>query len=315
MNLLPISLVIPSWNGRELLARNLPALFAALHRYGGPQEVVLVDDGSTDGTAEFVSGAYPSVRIVRRPRNGGFSAAVNDGIAAARFDHLLLLNTDIEVEPGFLQPLVEGFVGDGGLFAASSLQLCREPGGRCFPDGHIAMRVEAGHLLFEHDAHADRIERPVRQAIANGGCSLFHRPKLLELGGLCALFNPFYYEDTEISLQALLRGWHSLFVPASRVRHEHGASTRARRLLFATAPVRNYLYLHWLVLDSSALWRAFLRDEAVRLCVWPLRGRGKYALCALWAGMHVPAVLRWRRRRQRGKRKSLESVLREYART
>jgi len=136
---------------------------------------------------------------------------------------------------------------------------------------------------------------------------------MINLGGFCPLFDPFYYEDVEVSLQALLRGWDILFVPGSRVKHEHGSSTCRRRLQFSVIPLRNYHFLHWLLLDSPDLWRAYWREERVRLSVWPFRGRVRYALTFFWAATRWRSVRRWRNERARGVSRSVSDALRAYA--
>ena len=111
------SVVIPNWNGRDLLERYLPSVIAALE--GNPQnEIIVVDNGSSDGSAEFVRSAFPQVKVLAFGRNLGFGGGSNAGFRAARNDIALLLNTDMRVAPDFLAPLLEGFA-DERVFAVS----------------------------------------------------------------------------------------------------------------------------------------------------------------------------------------------------
>ena len=114
---LAASVVIPNWNGKDLLEQYLPSVVEALA--GNPDnEIVVVDNGSTDGSADFVRAAFPQVKLLALPRNLGFGGGSNAGIRAARNDIVVLLNSDMRVDPGFLAPLLEGF-RDPQVFAVS----------------------------------------------------------------------------------------------------------------------------------------------------------------------------------------------------
>ena len=111
------SVVIPNWNGKDLLAKYLPSVVAALA--GNPaNEIIVVDNGSTDGSADFVRSAFPQVKLVPLATNLGFGGGSNAGFRAASNDIVVLLNSDMRVEEGFLAPLLEGFA-DPLVFAVS----------------------------------------------------------------------------------------------------------------------------------------------------------------------------------------------------
>ena len=104
------SVVIPNWNGRDLLEKYLPSVIAALS--DSPQnEIIVVDNGSEDGSAQFVREHFPQVRVLALERNLGFGGGSNAGFQAARNDIVVLLNSDMRVERNFLQPLLDGFDG------------------------------------------------------------------------------------------------------------------------------------------------------------------------------------------------------------
>ena len=92
-------MVIPNWNGKDLLEKYLPSVVAALA--GNPEnEIVVVDNGSTDGSADFVRAAFPQVKLVALPANLGFGGGSNAGFRAARNDVVVLLNSDMRVDAG-----------------------------------------------------------------------------------------------------------------------------------------------------------------------------------------------------------------------
>src|SRR5262245_19816699 len=113
----PASVVIPNWNGKDLLAKYLPPLIEALA--GNPEnEIVVGDNGSTDGSADFVRAAFPEVKLLPLPINLGFGGGSNAGFREARTDIVVLLNSDMRVAPDFLPPLIEPF-RDPAVFAVS----------------------------------------------------------------------------------------------------------------------------------------------------------------------------------------------------
>src|ERR1039457_5031070 len=111
------SVVIPNWKGKDLLEKYLPSVIAALS--GNPaNEIIVVDNGSTDGSADFVEKTFAEVRILALPTNLGFGGGSNAGFRAAKNDIVVLLNSDMRVAPDFLAPLLEGF-RDPEVFAGS----------------------------------------------------------------------------------------------------------------------------------------------------------------------------------------------------
>jgi SAM-dependent methyltransferase len=108
------SIVIVTWEGKDLLAESLPALLKAVKFQGGDHEIIVVDNGSTDGTEEYLKDHFPQVRVVRNPINEYFAGGNNLGVAAANHDILVLLNNDMIVHEDFLAPLLAGFSSRNG---------------------------------------------------------------------------------------------------------------------------------------------------------------------------------------------------------
>src|SRR5471032_3100166 len=102
------SVVIPNWNGKDLLEKYLPSVVEALAG-NAANEIVVVDNGSTDGSADFVRTRFPQVNLLALPSNLGFGGGSNAGFRAARNQIVVLLNSDMRVAPDFLAPLLEGF--------------------------------------------------------------------------------------------------------------------------------------------------------------------------------------------------------------
>lgn len=213
-----VSVVIPSRDGRDLLAGCLP-------RIEGASEIIVVDNGSTDGTAEFLASSFPEVILESSAEPLSFARAVNRGVRRARFSHVCMLNNDMLVEPGFLQSLQQPFTSVPDLFA-SSAQIF-------FPEGQ--RREETGKpVMPERRDYRDfplRCDEPLEGEsqtwvlYGSGGCTMFDRAKLEALGNLDESFEPAYCEDLDLGFRAWLRGWPSVYCGSARVLHQHRATT------------------------------------------------------------------------------------------
>ncbi len=283
------TIVILNWNGKELLARGLPSVLDAVRDDGRDHEVLVVDNGSTDGSAEFLAREFPQVRVVPLAENLGFGAGNNAGVRAARHEVVVLLNNDMVVARGFLRPLLDGFGPD--TFAVSSQIFLRDASVRREETGRTAAVFRRGMIDYSHTPLDGRtFDRRYYPAFwAGGGSSAFHRARFLALGGFADDYSPAYVEDTDLSYRAWKRGWEILFAPASVVYHEHRASTSRRfppsalrtlvqrnQLLFIWRNIRDWrmllahcFFLPWnwyrLGRDSGpSIWTAFMR-AATRL--------------------------------------------------
>lgn len=212
------SVVIPNWNGRDLLEKYLPSVIAALGA-NPANEVVVVDNGSTDGSAQFLREHFPGVRVVALEKNLGFGGGSNAGFRAANNDIVVLLNSDMRVAPDFLPPLLEGFT-DEAVFAVSCQIFFSDPHKVREETGLTQAWWSQGGLRVRH-----RIDDSLTGAYpcfyGGGGSCAFDRRKFLELGGFDELLAPFYLEDTDLGFMAWKRGWKVLYEPRSIVYHEH----------------------------------------------------------------------------------------------
>src|SRR5665213_2392046 len=212
------SLVIPNWNGRDLLERFIPSWLAAIAQHPG-SEILIVDNGSTDGSAEWLRANYPEVRVLALRENLGFGGGSNAGFHAASNDIVVLLNSDMRVEADFLAPLLAGFT-DEKVFAVSCQIFLSDPGKRREETGLTDAWWKNGALRVTH-REDPRVDRLFPCFYGGGGSCAFDRRKFLSLGGFDEILAPFYLEDTDIGFLAWKRGWKVLYQPASVVYHEH----------------------------------------------------------------------------------------------
>jgi GT2 family glycosyltransferase/glycosyltransferase involved in cell wall biosynthesis len=260
-----VTVVIPSRDGRDLLATLLPGLIPQLN---SPQlkggEIIVSDNGSDNATSDWLTAKFPSVRVIRNVSPLSFSRAVNAGIVAARFSHVLLLNNDMVVQPGFVQALVNAFEEVPDLFCATA-QIFFPPGAR---------REETGKAVWRRESPLDfpvRCDLPVPGEnltwvlYGSGGCSLFDTEKLRELGGVSEVYDPAYVEDLDFGYRAWKRGWPSVFVASAQVEHRHRATTSRYYTpeQLDTFVEENYLRFLIHAVGSPALFRS-LWTEAIR---------------------------------------------------
>lgn len=212
------SLVIPNWNGRDLLERFLPSWVEAIANHPG-SEIIIVDNGSTDGSAEWARAHFPEVRVLALERNLGFGGGSNAGFEAAKNDIVVLLNSDMRVEPDFLMPLLSGFT-DEKVFAVSCQIFLGDRTRRREETGLTQGWWRDGALRVTH-VEDPKVDRIFPCFYGGGGSCAFDRRKFLSLGGFDELLAPFYLEDTDLGFLAWKRGWKVLYQPASVVHHEH----------------------------------------------------------------------------------------------
>ena len=250
------SIVILNWNGKDLLAEGIPSVLEAVRTDGRPHEVVVVDNGSTDGSVEYLQAQFPQVRLVALPENLGFAEGNNAGVRAARHDVIILLNNDMVVDAGFISPLLDGFGPE--TFAVSSQIHLQDPAARREETGKTTAVFRRGLIDYSHAG----IEGPPPREYypvfwAGGGSSAFHRRRFLSLGGFSGIYSPAYVEDADLSYQAWKAGWEVLFAPGSVVYHKHRATTTRR---FSQQGVqrlvqRNQLFFIWKNIRS---WRLLI---------------------------------------------------------
>lgn len=239
------SIMILNWNGRGFLERLLPSLRIAVQRHGGDHEIIVIDNGSTDDSVEFVTREFPEAKIVRHAQNLKFVRGYNDAWDAATKDIVVLLNNDMVVDEDFLGPLLSGF-DDPDTFAVTSQIFMADESARRVETGLTGGSVLTGVFKPRHDELGTHVTGRVPVLWAGGGSSAFDRQRLLELGGFDRIYDPFYFEDTGLSYEAWKRGWNVLLAPESRVVHAHqGTSSKLPPMTIASARRRNQHLFAW----------------------------------------------------------------------
>lgn len=268
-----ISVIIPNWNGKDLLQKNLPFLLKALNFCEEKFEILIIDDGSVDDSVSFLRDNYPQLRIIELGVNRGFAVAVNEGVRSSRYEILIMLNSDIQVTEMFLEPLLSHF-DDETIFAVSSKALSGD--GKTLVGGRCVVEFKWGMIRIKREQPC---EEPSFTFRASGGHSAFSKEKFLQLSGFDELFAPFYGEDEDICYRAWKRGWKIIYEPRSTVYHVPQSTIgrsfnrryidlifRRNKLLFIWKNItdRSYLLKHILFVPFYLIAGVFLRPY------WPL---------------------------------------------
>ena len=208
--MMKISIVIPNRNGGHLLGQNLPFVLAA----ADGNEVIVVDDASTDGSLELIRKKFSSVVVVARKNSGGFACSVNCGVKQATGEIVVLLNTDVRPEKGFIRPIMKHF-DTPNVFAVGCLELSIE-GDRMIRRGRGIAEWQKGFFIHRR-GEVDKLTT----AWVSGGSGAFRKSTWDKLGGMDVMYSPFYWEDIDLSYRALKSGYSLVFEPKSIVTHEH----------------------------------------------------------------------------------------------
>jgi GT2 family glycosyltransferase len=260
-----ISVVIPSRNGKELLARLLPEVVRQIK--DGDGEIIVVDNGSDDGTAEFLRSSYLGVVLESNESALSFARAVNAGIRKSRYSHVCLLNNDMVIGEDFFHALAAAFVDVPDLFCATA-QIFLPEGTRREETGKAVMPFAADR---RPDDFPVRCDLPVtgedRSYVlyGSGGCSLFDAGKLRALGGLDEVYEPAYVEDLDLGFRGWQQGWPSVFVAGAKVTHMHRTTTSRYYTAEYLDRILEINYLRFLARTVSdprvfrRLWREAIR--------------------------------------------------------
>lgn len=295
--------MIPHYNG----ARWLPGVLASVARQTpAPAEVVVVDDGSTDGSVALLAERFPDVRVLALPGNGGFARTANAGIAAVRTEAVALVNTDVVLAPDWIERAA-GALAPGVAAVATKMVDLDDP----------ALLYDAGDVLrrdgvceqrgrFERDA--GRYDEPGEVFSACAGAALYRRAAVLAAGGFEERFGT-YLEDVDLGLRLRLAGWTCRWEPRAVARHAGGGSSAGLRHGPGAWVQRNTLLL--VARSFRARWLPLV---AYRQAAWAWHAARERRLREHLAGVRMalpllPAFLRERRALRAGALVAIETAI------
>ena len=244
-----ISVIVVNWNRKDLLRACLSSL---RQQADVAFEVILVDNGSADGSPDMAECEFEA-KVIRNRENRGFCAANNQGIAVARGEFIALLNNDAEAGPGWLTALLRACTSapDVGM-AASKVLVWEDPriidkaGHLIFPDGQNRGRGSGMPDLGQFDSE--------EEVLWPDGCAAMYRKEMLDqIGGFDEDFFA-YGDDAELGLRARIAGWRCIYTPLAVVRHHRGATLGKDSMERLELIERNRLLLAIKLFPVSLLW-------------------------------------------------------------
>ena len=252
-----ISVIIPNYNGEKILEKNLSFVLEALSDYkNGKVELIVSDDKSTDNSLHILNAFKKQnerntviIKILISETNKGFSSNVNKGVQAARGEIVILLNTDVIPSKYFLNPLLKHFSNEK-VFGVGCMDESVEEG-KIVLRGRGVGKWEKG-LLVHRAGSLDKNN----SLWVSGGSGAFRKDIWDKLGGLNSLYDPFYWEDIDLSYRALKSGYSIIFERESIVRHEHEKGvikSKYKENTIKKVAYRNQFIFSWINADRRNL--------------------------------------------------------------
>lgn len=220
-----VTVIIPNYNGIRFMGECLDALFSQEEDTPGYQ-VLMVDNGSRDGSLELVRERFPQVSVMALPSNTGFCHAVNVGIQASGTPYVILLNNDTKVAPCFIRALVHAMEGKPNAFSVSAKMLMWDAPSR-IDDAGDRYCVLGWAYARGKGREAGAFDRPTEVFSACGGAAIYRR-SILEKIGLFDEAHFAYLEDLDIGYRARIHGYRNFYEPSAEVIHYGSASTGSR---------------------------------------------------------------------------------------
>ncbi len=217
---LSVAILVLNWNGRSLLQTCLPPLLKQTY---SNYEVVVVDNGSTDESASFITQAYPQVRLIQNADNLGFSRGMNVGLRQLNHDVVVLLNNDVRVQSDWLAKLIEPFETSSQIGIVGCKLL--------YPDGTIQhLGAELSYPLarsrhfYRNQANIEDLPAIQDVDYVTGAALAIHRSVLTQIGLLDEMFHPFFYEETDYCYRARAAGFRVVVATQAVAIHDESVS-------------------------------------------------------------------------------------------
>lgn len=254
-----VSIIIPNYNGSDLLKKNLPHVLAAFdYKKNQIKEIIVVDDASKDDSIKIINKHFPQVRLIKHKVNRGFASSVNTGVRSSKGKLVVLLNTDVRPGKKFLEPVFQHFEEDD-TFGVSF----HEKG-----YGWARARFENGFITHRPGRPGNKAKNTFW---VSGGSGVIRRDLWIKLGGFDEKLFKFYWEDVDLSYRAAKRGFKLIWEPNAKVLHEH-ESTTARvfsKKKLARMQEVNQLVFIWKNLTSQNMFRKHMFGLVKRIVRHP----------------------------------------------
>lgn len=300
-----VSAIVVNYEGREFIADCLSSLLAQTRP---PDDILVIDNASTDGSAELVEKSFPEVSLIRLPKNVGYPAACNLGIEKSRSDLVAVLNNDLILDSRWLEALLsQNF--EPWDFWASQILTANEP--RTIDSAGDGMAViGSAYKIGNGDPpgsfpNQDEVFGPCAAA------AVYRRTMLEELGGFDEDFF-LIYEDADLSMRARLKGHRCLYVPEAVVYHRVNQSIGTFSHNYVFYGHRNSECLFWKNMPTALLIRYFPERcffNLLSFLYFAYHGRaGSFLAGKVDFLKRLPSLLRKRREIQTGRLLSNQAI-------
>jgi GT2 family glycosyltransferase len=284
-----VAVVIPNWNGMRWLA---PCLASIESQRLKPDELIVVDNGSTDGSLEALR-ERAGVRVISLGENTGFAFAANRGVEACSSELVALVNTDVELEPDWLDRMVGALTAHPEAASAACKMVDLADPGIVYDAGDVLRRDGACEQRGRFESSVGRFDQPEEVFGACAGAALYRREQVLAVGGFDERFWT-YLEDVDLALRLRLAGWSCRYEPAVARHAGEGSSVEL------SSPLAFWVERNTVLLMAKAFPLRWLPLVAYRQLGWlrhafragRLRAHTRGALAAL---PRLPGMIRDRR--------------------
>lgn len=217
-----VSVIIPNWNGKILLKDCLDSLQKQAFK---GFEIIVVDNGSTDGSVEYINDKYPKVKVIKLDKNYGFSKAINTGVKASIGEYVFLLNNDTRVDKNCIKELINCIKKHSNLISVNCKLLNFYNPKLIDGVGVTINEVGQARSIGWNQKDVGQFKDKMYIFGATGGAALFKRKEFIKLGGFDE--NYFMYsEEVDFAFRAQYKGYKSIFCPKAIVFHKHKATSK-----------------------------------------------------------------------------------------
>lgn len=301
-----VAVVILNWNGKKFLQEFLPSVIE--HSDVPDTEIIVADNSSDDGSVGHVMQNYPDVRIIRFDKNYGFAEGYSRALAQIESEYFVLLNTDIQVTPGWLPPLINAMEQNENIAACmprirsfhqrNSFEYAGASGGFIDTFGYPFCR---GRILDHIEKDSGQYDNNIKVFWASGACLVIRSSVYFHAGGLDGIFFA-HMEEIDLCWRIHRLGYEISCIPQSVVYHVGGGSLPNNNPRKIYLNYRNNLYLLFKNLPAGRLFPVMfvrLLMDVLSAAVYLSRGKGKFFMAVIRAHLtfyrNIPVLFKKRK--------------------
>ncbi|MEX2593452.1 MAG: glycosyltransferase family 2 protein [Anditalea sp.] len=252
-----VSIIIPNYNGSQLLKQYLPFTIKAAKCTEMAYEIIIVDDASSDDSVPFIEEHYKDIILVKNPVNKGFSYSCNEGMKIAQYELLLFLNSDVKLSPDYFENQWRYFEKEdtfGVMGRIMSMDERRMEDTARYPK-FMGCKIKATHLFYSNEN-----KNFIPTTYLSGANALVDAKKMKSVKGFDQIFSPFYAEDLDLGLRAWRLGWKCYYEHQSICYHQTSSTTKSycTKNWVKQIYYRNRFLLHAIHLEGFSFWLWYL---------------------------------------------------------